>query len=151
MTGLTEAVLAALATHPGIAARPLVAILREAGHEVTKSELNATLYRALEEGVVVREGDAPPQWSLAATVAGESIATHVTDPAWIIDRWLERTGESWSAAQRRAALEGPRVTALAGFTEDELERALADAAIGALTWDSWQAAVVAVRSGSIRL
>jgi hypothetical protein len=55
MTGLADAVLAALATNPGIAARPLVAILREAGLEVTKSELNATLYRALEEGVVVRE------------------------------------------------------------------------------------------------
>jgi hypothetical protein len=147
MKGLDDVVLAALKEHPTTAVRPLVAALRDAGHEVTKSDVNAVLYRALERGAVVREGDSPPLWSLA----GAEPMQHTTDPEWIIDRWLERTGERWSDAQRRAGAEGPRVVALAGFTEEELDRALADPGSEPLTWDTWHAAAVAARSSSIRV
>ena len=147
MTRLDEVVLAALGEHPTIGVRPLVALLREAGLDVTKSDVNAVLYRALDEGAVVREGESPPLWSLA----GEPSAGFATDPEWIIDRWLERTGEAWSEVQRRAATQGPRVVGLAAFTEVELNQALAEADADPLTWDAWSSAVVAVRSRSIRI
>ncbi len=147
MSDLQESVLAALADHPSSAARQLVPVLRAAGHDVTKSDLNAVLYRALEQGAVVQHGETPPLWSLAEA----AVPAHVTDPGWIIDRWLERTGERWSDAQRRAGAEGPRVVALAGFTEEELDRALADPGSEPLTWDTWHAAAVAARSRSIRV
>lgn len=142
-----ELVLATLGEHPTIGVRPLVSLLRDAGLDVTKSDVNAVLYRALDEGAVVREGESPPLWSLA----GEASAGHATDPEWIIDRWLERTGEEWSEAQRRAAAQGTRVLGLAAFTVDELDQALAEVDVDPPTWDAWSSAVVVVRSRSIRV
>jgi len=147
MKGLEEVVLTALAEHPACAVRPLVAALRDAGHDVMKSDVNAVLYRALDQGTVVREGDSPPLWSLAGVVS----AQRATDPEWIIDRWIERTGEDWSPAQRRAAAQGTRVLGLSEFTETELEEALLRLVDVPLTWEVWQLAAVAVRSRSIRV
>lgn len=147
MTQLDDVVLAKLGEHPAIGVRTLVSLLRDAGLDVTKSDVNAILYRALDEGVVVREGESPPLWSLA----GEASMECATDPEWIIDRWLERTGQEWSKAQRRAAAQGTRVLGLAGFTTDELDQALVEVDVVPLTWDAWSSAVVAVRSRSIRV
>jgi hypothetical protein len=146
-TPLDEVVLATLGEHPAIGVRSLVSLLRDLGLDVTKSDVNAVLYRALDEGAVVREGESPPLWSLA----GEASMEHATDPEWIIDRWLERTGEEWSVAQRRAAAKGTRVLGLAAFTADELQQALIEVDVVPLTWDAWSSAVVAVRSRSIRV
>lgn len=142
-----EVVFAALGEHPAIGVRTLVSLLRDSGLDVTKSDVNAILYRALDEGVVVREGESPPLWSLVE----QETAGYATDPEWIIDRWLERTGEEWSEAQRRAAAQGTRVLGLAAFTVDELDQALVEVDVVPLTWDAWSSAVVAVRSRSIRV
>lgn len=147
MSDLEDALVAVLATNPASPARRLVGLLRDAGVRATKSEVNAVLYRAQEAGTVIREGDAPPIWSLV----GDDTPGCSTAPQWIIDRWLQRTGERWSEAQRSAAVEGPRVSALTVFTGEELEEALHRLDDQSLTWDAWLALAVAIRSRSIRV
>jgi hypothetical protein len=144
---LEEVVLTALAEHPAAPVRLLVTTLRESGYDVIKPDVNATLYRALAQGKVVREGDSPPHWSLA----GSKSSHHATDPEWIMDRWLERTGDEWSAVQRRAAAAGTRVLSLVEFTEAELGAALCALSEETLTWSAWRAAAVAERSRSIKI
>jgi hypothetical protein len=147
MIDLEDALFAALAENPATPARRLVGLLRDAGVRVTKSEINAALYRAHEAGTVLREGEAPPLWSLAS----DGPPSHATAPEWIIERWLDRTGERWPEAQRDAAADGPRVAALTAFTGEELTQALDRLEAGSLTWDGWLAAAVSVRSRSIRV
>lgn len=140
-----DALFIALAENPATPARRLVGLLRDAGVRATKSEINAVLYRAQEAGTVIREGDAPPLWSLVS----DEPPVPTTEPRWIIDRWLERTGEQWSEAQRSAAVEGPRVAALTGFTSEELTEALDGLDDRSPTWDGWLTGAVAIRSRSI--
>jgi len=147
MIDLEDALFTVLAEHPATPARRLVGLLRDAGVRATKSEINAALYRAHEAGTVLREGEAPPVWSLAS----DGPPSYTTAPEWIVEQWLDRTGERWSEAQREAAANGPRVAALTAFTSEELMQALGRLDIGSLTWDGWLAAVVAVRSRSIRV
>lgn len=147
MSDLEDALAAVLATNPASPARRLVVLLRDAGVRATKSKVNAVMYRAQEAGTVIREGDAPPIWSLV----GDEPPGHSTEPQWIIDRWLQRTGERWSQNQRTAAVEGPRVSALTVFTGEELAEALDDLDDRSLTWEAWLAGAVAIRSRSIRV
>ncbi len=147
MIDLEDTLFTVLAEHPATPARRLVGLLRDAGVRATKSEINAALYRAHEAGTVLREGEAPPVWSLASG----GPPSHTTTPEWIIEVWLTRTGERWSEAQRDAAAQGARVAALTAFTGEELTQALDRLDAGSLTWDGWLAAAVAVRSRSIRV
>jgi hypothetical protein len=112
MIDLEDTLFTVLAEHPATPARRLVGLLRDAGVRATKSEINAALYRAHEAGTVLREGEAPPVWSLASG----GPPSHTTTPEWIIEVWLTRTGERWSEAQRDAAAQGARVAALTAFT-----------------------------------
>lgn len=133
MADLDVRLVIVLDEHPGSSAKEHVAVIRRSGIEATKSEINSALYRALAGGCVVREEGTPPRWS----VSGSERAAALPDLEQVIGRYLAATGESWSPAQRRAALVGPRVSRMAAFSQAELDAALERLGAQALTWDTW--------------
>ena len=148
---LADAILRLVEEHREVSARQLLAILRRAGEAtITKSDVNAILYRAMNAGLVVKEDGTPPAWR----PAGDDTAvepTGRTSLERIIDLYLEVSGERWSPAQRAAASRGPSVGRFVGFDEGDLEQALRAVPRDRLSWDAWYDAVVDLRSGGIRL
>ncbi len=142
-----DQVLQFLRENANSTAREIARAVSTASASVTKSEVNAFLYRALDEGLVIVEDTGPPRWSVSV----ESKPEPVTEPAWIVREYLSLSGESWSDAQLNAALVSPRVEALAIFTEVELRKALQRCGVELLTWDAWIDSAAAVRSETIKL
>ena len=65
LPGLEEAVLSSLSSAAcGLRAKDLVRLLRPSHAEVTKSDINSTLYKLLNKKVVAKSTDPAPLWVL---------------------------------------------------------------------------------------
>jgi DNA-binding transcriptional MocR family regulator len=138
-------ILQAVKDHPGSSAREISATLKTLS--VTKKQVNAALYRAEAEGLVSRSDETPPRW----THAESSQQDGASDATWIIDFYLERTGESWTDAQKLAASKGSNVQALQDFSHEELAEAFNSAKGEPSLWSAWLTHARRIRAGSIRL
>lgn len=68
LTSEMALVLQALRQNPGSTARALTRLLREAGADIRKSQVNSVLYTALGRRLVEKEDGTPPRWLLLETM-----------------------------------------------------------------------------------
>jgi hypothetical protein len=144
---VVAAILRDLQANPKSAAREVRSRLERNGLVLTKSEVNSHLYRELGTGGVVHDGKTPPLWS----VKQQDEPSDATDADWIMDFFLDVTGQAWSMPQRSAAGEGARVQILRAFSQSELSEAASRLTAESLSWELWYETVVAVRSESFKL
>lgn len=102
LTPEMELVLQALRLNPGSTARALTRLLREAGMDIRKGQVNSALYTALGRRLVEKQEGTPPRWlALEATLPNTSAGPAMPPSRSSENRVGERAREGEPLAGRR--------------------------------------------------